>query len=429
MHYTTDINKTGVMRLLATLRRDNTSRATRTALGRLIDKVRNQSGKTLSETQVRALAQEVLTNDEKTLKMIPLEMSSLQIISELEKNGTQVTAVDIRLIRKIVFSDIDLDHPNSQYHLHLVRALFQKVERDGVFHRKQKYIYDIADQLGIRFSNVRQIKFDLRTVEDISHNIGSRRDVDCITLVADDGKSFTFTVSLDKKPYRQIGESHSLQEADTLIPLNGSENLWAVQKCYGATKVIIGSGLHGIVFKEFLPGRMVSNFTNIVGSPFENEYRSDLPVVAFSHGRMIGNIFHSTGAFPIDMNPENVIIDDRDVIICRTCDLNGLERDLERGLAFLRIDIRDWGSFAKYFLFGIFTELDNGEIDQTFAIMERNLGNIIDSKSMKQVRQCVQLIRKAKADIAHYRDREDSNSLGMIVSSLLANQMNTDGLA
>ena len=348
----------GTRSLSGTLKRLRTT-ATDALTLRLIDRlsqgIRTHGQGPITEAQFHTLITHARMREGILPGQLQSETSTLLISAHLQANKIELTERDIAIIGKIALVDIDLTQPENEYHLHMIRALFQNVERDGLPHRKEKYIYDIADRLDINLDQAHQVKVDIIQVEDISMNIGTRRDVDRICIVTEQGE-VSFTISLDKKPYAHINESHSKQEADVLIPYASSQNLWATQDCFGFTTIRIAGRAHGVIFKEYLPGVMISNHTTIVGSGYERDFARDLPIVAFSHGRMVGNIIDQTGAFPEDMNPENVIIDDTTEVVCRTCDLSGLERDFARGIKLLFTDISMWRSYAFQYLFGLLLE-------------------------------------------------------------------------
>lgn len=308
------------------------------------------------------------------LHSFPANSPVRKIIEHLLKHGISLTENDIELIKKIDFPNIDLNDPANQYHLDMIRALFQKPENDGLPHRLGKNLYDVIDKMGLNLDQVRGIKVEIFKVEDISLDVGSRRDVDLVTLETD-RDTITFTVSLDKAPFRHVGESHSRQEANVLMSQNTSQGRWATQRCFGFVTVEINGRPHGSVLKEFLPGVMLSNHIQIIGSPEEDMYARDLCIIAFNHGRMIGNIIGTTGGFPIDMTPENVIVNDNDGVTCRTCDLSSVETSGESWLKRLEIDIKMWKKYAWHYLFGITSELNQAKRDSFLALIRKRMGD------------------------------------------------------
>lgn len=298
----------------------------------------------------------------KMLGTLPATSPVRKIVEDLIKNGIALSKQDCELIKKITLSGIDLNDPKNQYHLDMIRAMFQK----------EKMIYDVAGQLGIDFTGVRKIKVEVFKVANISMDIGTRRDVDLVTLETDRGK-INFTVSLDKEPYRHVGESHSRQEANILMSSNTSQGRWATQRCLGFTSVEINGQPHGAITKEFLPGVMLTGFTRVVGTPEEEMLAPHLRVVAFNHGRMVGNILQTTGGFPIDTTPENVIVNDEKGVSCRTCDLNGVETTGNAWLKGLETDMKMWKNFAWHYLFGLTSELNAAKRDSFLALAQNSL--------------------------------------------------------
>lgn len=303
------------------------------------------------------------------MRALPADSPVRKIVEDLIKNGVIPSEQDCELIKKIALSGIDLSDPKNAYHLDMLRALFQK----------EKMIYDVAAQLGIDFTGVRKIKVQVFKVADISMDIGTRRDVDLVTLETDRGE-INFTISLDKEPYRHVGESHSRQEANILMSSNTSPGRWATQRGLGFTSVEINGRQHGTSAKEFLPGVMLTGFTEMVGTSEEQMLAPDLRVIAFNHGRMVGNILQTTGGFPRDMTPENVIVNDENGVTCRTCDLNGVDPSGNSWLKSLETDMKMWEKFAWHYLFGITAELSAAKRDSLLALMKSRFDlGMIDS--------------------------------------------------
>ena len=100
-------------------------------------------------------------------------------------------------------------------------------------------------------------------------DIGTKRNVDVITIVFEDGKELTLTVSLDKEAVDSIEKSPSYQEAQTLRQ-KGAGDTWAVQKYYGMEKVEDKEGLRVAICKEFLDGPMLANATTAI-DPYMSE--------------------------------------------------------------------------------------------------------------------------------------------------------------
>jgi len=296
-----------------------------------------------------------------------------KVIEYLHQNGIKLTADDVELLKRLDLANIDLSGPRSQYHLDIIRALFQKPENDGLPHRRDTLLLDVADQLEVDVGRVRGIKVEVFRLEDISLDIGTRRDVDLVTLETDKG-DLTFTVSLDKDPHQVAGESHSRQEANTLMSSNTSQGRWATQRCYGYVTVRIGGRPRGVIVKEFLPGVMLGTYTGYIGRPEEAVISESLRVLAFAHGRMIGNIIQTSGGFPVDMTPENVIVNEQDGVTCRTCDLSGIDRNGANWLKSLGIDLKMWEKYGWHYLFGVISELSEVKADSFLALIQGQVG-------------------------------------------------------
>ncbi|OGY91288.1 MAG: hypothetical protein A3B31_00845 [Candidatus Komeilibacteria bacterium RIFCSPLOWO2_01_FULL_53_11] len=254
---------------------------------------------------------------------VSLELRQAQLI-KLEQRLSQKTGkFEKQLLKKIELIDIDLDE--SPYHVDMLGVLVVRESEE-----KKSLIGSIVEKSELSDKPIQKIIVERFSMEDISLDIGTKRNVDVITIVFEDGKELTLTVSLDKEAVDSIEKSPSYQEAQTLRQ-KGAGDTWAVQKYYGMEKVEDKEGLRVAICKEFLDGPMLANATTAIDPYMSEEEQARAKRLAYATGRMVANTLTQLGGVPKDSNPLNIIIIREDTADehTRYCDVEGIVTDEE----------------------------------------------------------------------------------------------------
>jgi len=200
-------------------------------------------------------------------------------------------------------------------------------------------------ELEINSEVIEKIAIEKMKLEDISLEMGTRRNVDHVEIGLKD-KVYSFTVSIDRRPLEETGRSESLEEAKVLAQLS-KKHIKALQRYFGSSK-INRKGKRGVIFKEYLSGYVLENFTALIGTEYEKEKKDLLSKIALSCGEMIGEFYKETKSLPQDLHGLNIIInEEEEEIISRLCDVSGLAygpREILHELSFLFEEFRHFES-------------------------------------------------------------------------------------
>lgn len=186
--------------------------------------------------------------------------------------------------------------------------------------------------------------------EDISHQIGTKRNVDCVRIVLKDRAPITATLSLDREAVEEVDDSPSFQEAESLASVDG-DDAWCVQRFYGLRILEHVDGKRGLICKEFLDGDMLASVLPLIAVA-QDEHAQSIRELARCTGALFANALHELGGVPKDSHPMNVILTetpDGD-IRARFCDVEEIRTDAEgirRELALMR---KEFGKFGEDFM-------------------------------------------------------------------------------
>lgn len=248
------------------------------------------------------------------------------LLSLIEKLEQRIGIFEKQILEKAEFVDIDLEGEASQYHVDMLESLVVRELEDQdsliacVVKSKHKTIADIEKLIVESFS-----------LGDISFDIGTKRNVDVVTLIFSGDQSFTMTVSLDKERVIDMKDSPSFKESEILQNID-SDKTWAVQKYFGSIEVVDvdTGGKRFLICKEFLDGQMLGNFTTDLHNSEELYGKHNMERLAYATGKAVANILTELGGVPLDSNPLNLIVlgvVDSEEITVRYCDVEELRTD------------------------------------------------------------------------------------------------------
>lgn len=243
------------------------------------------------------------------------------LVAKLEQRlKLHVGNVERQLLAKVEFANVDFESPRSRYHLDMLGEFVMKEAEE-----QPSLASRVLLEHGYSAEQLEKIVIESFDQEDVSFDIGTKRNVDAAHLVLENGQSLTVSLSLDKRAVTNPADSPSLQEASALSVLN-DEKMWSVQRYYGSSRVEKKDKFRGFIVKEFLPGSMLGNYL----SAGEGEIEPDrLKRVAFATGQSFANSLERIHGLPKDANPMNLIVDEREdgTIVVRNCDVEGFVSD------------------------------------------------------------------------------------------------------
>lgn len=242
----------------------------------------------------------------------------LRLYPELSQH---VGHVERQIMDKVHFSNFEPEEEGPRrYHLEMLRELILRTSET-----EHSIATSIMAKHGMNAERLKAVIVESFDQEDVSFDIGTKRNVDLMAMVFDDESSLAMTTSLDKEPVAREIDSPSLQEAAILRQVN-PKAAWSLQEYLADSVVQDERGTRGFIVKEFLPGDMLGNILPMgeVG-PEQLVY---LKKVALATGRMIANARKNLGGVPKDSNELNIIISqDEENPLARYCDVEGVVRD------------------------------------------------------------------------------------------------------
>lgn len=272
--------------------------------------------------------------------------SSLQLVQQLRQElGKTLGKFEGQILDMVEFVDIDLDEPQSQYHLDMLRTLLVRESEE-----QNSLLGDVVAKRGLTEKEIQKITVESYKMEDLGFDIGTKRNVDLVKLVFEDGKELIMTVSMDKAALSDLAFSPSTIEANTLGRVN-NPSAWCVQQYFGYRVSEDKEGKKGIVCKEYLPGHMLANYTFDVEMTVEQYGQETMIGIARAVGEMARNALDTLGGIPVDSNPYNIILyqTEEERLYTRYCDVEGIradEKGIKHELGLLR---QQFGSYARYF--------------------------------------------------------------------------------
>ncbi len=204
---------------------------------------------------------------------------------------------------KVVFKAIDIHRPENKYHQDMLKGLLD-AETDEV-----SLIRRVLKEKGLDHQTPERVVVESIVAEDISQGVGTKRNVDRFSFMFADGTEVIFTVSLDIEPFAKAADSPSLAEGRALDPTKRTlltEGYSAVQQMYGSTVVRCEDGKRGLICKEYLPGKMLSEVLTEIRSQTGSE--EDLAILATEVGRCLARAMIELGGMPVDTHGANIII-------------------------------------------------------------------------------------------------------------------------
>ena len=269
-----------------------------------------------------------------------------QELSLRQENHLEFGPFEQRLLDTAEFRGINLDDPRNTYHRDILQGMLMRFEET-----KTSLIGQILqDQENLSEQDLNAIHIESFGFEDIDLDVGTKRNVDKVTLKCNDHPDLVITASIDKERYRRQEDSPSMKETEILRMVKEPSLVWSVQRWYGSTLISDARGMRGIICKEYLPGVMLENFTLDIEETLLDNEPSVIADLAYQVGRTVANAKSGLGGMPTDSHPMNLIVDETDGgIRVRYCDVEGIvvvQDKAEREIDLLR---KKFGDFAKDF--------------------------------------------------------------------------------
>lgn len=276
------------------------------------------------------------------------EMDLKQTMTMRLELGHHIGEFEHQIIDKTEFIDIDINSEDSIYHVDMLGGLIVRNSEEedsllgGIVRNNNESIKDI-EKIVVESFDFQEIDFDL----------GTKRNVDLVTLIHDGGQKFIMTVSIDKIVRENIKDSPSYKEAEVLRNADPS-TAWSVQKYFGYHTIHYADydETKGLVCKEFLPGQMVANLTNDIERAVEEYGEGTMKNTARAIGKMLANALDEFGGIPIDSNTLNIIVLETESgeITARYCDVEGIQQD-DKGMRHeLQLLMKEFGMFGAEIL-------------------------------------------------------------------------------
>ena len=285
-------------------------------------------------------------------------MQLKQLLELRERLEQRVGDFERQILEKVELIDIDLD--KSPYHIDMLQSLLvrESEEHDSL-------LGSIIKKKELTKMPIQKIIVESFNMEDIGLDLGTKRNVDAVTLVFEDDKQFSMTVSLDKDAVSEEGDSASYKEAAIPQQTDATAS-WSVQEYYGSQVLRDESGVRTLICKEFLDGQMLGNLTSEIFPAMTEEEKARMSRIAYAVGKMIANALTTLSGIPRDSNGLNIIIKESagDVFTARYCDVEEIQKTPQALSKELKLLYRDFGEFGDEMLRGI-REHYTGELPDT----------------------------------------------------------------
>ncbi|OGI94141.1 hypothetical protein A3A07_00890 [Candidatus Nomurabacteria bacterium RIFCSPLOWO2_01_FULL_41_52] len=273
---------------------------------------------------------------------------SARLLIELRQD---VGKFEKQILKKVEFVGIDPEEPESQYHYEVLGTLVLRASED-----RESLLGQIVRENYIDIEDVQKVMVESFELQDIDLDLGTKRNVDLITLVLKDEKEFSVTVSIDKHATHDIHQSPSFQESQALSNIDTGK-AWAVQRFLGYKTIedSVDGKFKGLICKEFIPGEVLGNVTADIELSKETHGEAAMKKLAYAVGKMFANCLNEFGGVPRDSNSLNIIIVNSNLEnpVTRFCDVEEVRRD-EAGIKLeLRLMVAEFEEFGNEVTRGI----------------------------------------------------------------------------
>lgn len=242
------------------------------------------------------------------------------------------------------FVDIDIDDPENEYHRDMLLGVLKRSEETGTSLLGQI----LREQEDLTEDDIAKIVVEGFNFRDIDLDLGTKRNVDRISLVCKDMRTLEMTVSIDKEPAAEDATTPTLQETEVLSNVKEPLLTWSVQKWFGTTTFRGEDGMHAIICKEYLPGTVLSALTHDLDMGVAQYGEEFVRQIAHAVGKMIANARAGLGGIPMDSNSFNIIIDTREdgSVVARYCDVEKVrtsQSEIAREISLIK---QEFGKYA-----------------------------------------------------------------------------------
>ena len=256
-----------------------------------------------------------------------------------------------QILKKVEFVGIDPEDHEAQYHYEILGTLVMRGVED-----KESLLGQIVRKNFINIKDVQKVMVESFELQDIDLDLGTKRNVDLITLVLKNKNELSITVSIDKYAHDNIEQSPSFQESQALSGIDTSK-AWAVQRFFGYKTIedSVDGRFKGFICKEFIPGEVLGNVTADIEMAKETHTEEAVKKLAYAVGKMFANCLNEFGGVPRDSNSLNIIIVNSNLEdpVTRFCDVEDVRKD-DAGIRLeLRLMVAEFGEFGREVVRGI----------------------------------------------------------------------------
>lgn len=256
-----------------------------------------------------------------------------------------------QILKKVEFVGIDPEDQEAQYHYEILGTLVLKEGDDP-----DSLLGQIVKKNCINIEDVQKVVVESFELQDIDLDLGTKRNVDLITLVLRDQSDLSLTVSIDKYATHDVAQSPSFQESQALSNVDASK-AWAVQRFFGYKTIedSVDGRFKGFICKEFVPGEVLGNFTADLETAKETYGEEAMKRLAYAVGTMFANCLNELGGVPRDSNSLNIIVVNSNLEnpVTRFCDVEEVRKD-DAGIRLeLRLMVTEFGEFGGEVVRGI----------------------------------------------------------------------------
>ncbi|MBI2984137.1 MAG: hypothetical protein HYY50_00725 [Candidatus Kerfeldbacteria bacterium] len=117
-----------------------------------------------------------------------------RLVQRLEQRlKMHVGHLERQLLKKVEYVNVDFEDPRSRYHVEMLGEFVFK-ESEG----QPSFASQVLEANGVVEDQLEKVIIESFEQEDISLDVGTKRNVDRALLVLADGKTIAVTLSLDK---------------------------------------------------------------------------------------------------------------------------------------------------------------------------------------------------------------------------------------
>lgn len=275
-----------------------------------------------------------------------LFLNNLAILAqELQRNDFDYD--EWKIIEGLELGNIDLAEEKNIYQLQLIKALLERTQHGSM-------LKSVLTQMG-ELPSIAKIECRKMMVDDLGKNIGTKREVDLVTIIFKNGEKAEFTTSIDIASCYEDEETASEREAANLHLLR-NRDVQGVQKLYGFRKIEVEDPYSEdpknkvVICKEYLEGEMLEGYIMDIDHTVEQIGEEAFRRIAYLTGYTMQEAVTKSGFVVKDSNPLNFIVGEKNgEIFVRYCDADTISNDQRETAIEFRLLRPRFGKYAADF--------------------------------------------------------------------------------